>query len=63
MHCLASAIRNSMPIKEIGVVVGIHKKSSHYLARGSSAATLLLFHNIPIEFLSALLKHSKLRAF
>jgi len=49
-----------MPIKEIGVVVGIHKKRSHYLARGISATTLLLFHNIPMEIVSALLKHSKI---
>jgi len=51
-----------MPIKEIGVLVGIHKKRSHHPARRTFATTVLLFYNIPMEIVSALLKHSKISA-
>jgi len=49
-----------MPVKEIGVVIGIHKKRSHHLARRTYATTVLLFHDVSMEFLSALLGHSKM---
>ena len=45
-------------LKEIGVVIGIHKKMSHHLARRTFATTVLLFNDVPMEIVSALLGHS-----
>ena len=45
-------------LKEIGVVVGIHKKMSHHLARRAFSTTVLLFNDVPMEFLSTLLGHT-----
>jgi len=45
-------------LKEIGVVVGIQKKMSHHLARRTFATTVLLFNDVPMEIVSALLGHS-----
>ena len=44
--------------KEIGVVVAIHKKRLHHLARRTFATTVLLFNDVPMEIVSALLGHS-----
>ncbi len=45
-------------LKEIGVVVGIDKKMSHHLARRTFATTVLLFNDVPMEIVSALLGHA-----
>ena len=45
-------------LKEIGVVIGIDKKRSHHLARRTFATTVLLFNDVPMEIVSALLGHS-----
>ena len=45
-------------LKEIGVVIGIHKKMSHLLARRTFATTVLLFNDVPMEIVSALLGHA-----
>jgi site-specific recombinase XerD len=47
-------------LKEIGVVVGIDKKMSHHIARRTFATTVLLFNDVPMEIVSALLGHSKM---
>ena len=47
-------------VKEIAVVVCIHKKMSHHLARRTFATTVLLFNDVPMEIVSALLGHSKM---
>ena len=36
-------------LKEIGVVIGIHKKMSHHPARRTFATTVLLFNDVPME--------------
>ena len=45
-------------LKEIGVVIGIQKKMSHHLARRTFATTVLLFNDVPMEIVSALLGHA-----
>ena len=45
-------------LKEIGVVVGIQKKRLHHLARRTFATTVLLYNDVPMEIVSALLGHS-----
>ena len=45
-------------LKEIGVVVSIHKKRSHHLARRTFATTVLLYNDVPMEIVSTLLGHS-----
>ena len=44
--------------KEIGVVVSIQKKRLHHLARRTFATTVLLFNEVPMEIVSALLGHA-----
>ena len=39
-------------------MVGIHKKMSHHLARRTFATTVLLYNDVPMEIVSALLGHS-----
>jgi site-specific recombinase XerD len=45
-------------LKEITVVVGIQKKRSHHLARRTFTTTVLLFNDVPMEIVSALLGHA-----
>jgi len=45
-------------LKEIGVVIGIHKKRSHHLARRTFATTVLLYNDVPMEIVSTQLGHS-----
>ena len=45
-------------VKEIGVVVGIHKKRLHLLDRRTFATTVLLYNDVPMEIIPALLGHS-----
>jgi integrase len=45
-------------LKEIGVVVGIHKKRSYHPARMTFTTTVLLFNDVPMEIVSALLGHA-----
>jgi site-specific recombinase XerD len=39
-------------------VVSIHKKRLHHLARRTFATTVLLFNDVPMEIVSALLGHA-----
>lgn len=45
-------------LKEISEIVGIHKKLTHHTARKTFASTVLLYNDVPIEVVSALLGHS-----
>ncbi|MCW5518481.1 site-specific integrase [Aureitalea sp. L0-47] len=48
-------------LKEIADVVGITKKLTHHMARKTFASTVLLYNNVPMEIVSALLGHSSIR--
>ena len=48
-------------LKEIADVVGIEFNLTHHIARKTFASTVLLFNNVPIEIVSALLGHSKIQ--
>ena len=48
-------------LKEIGVIIGVNKKLTHHVARKTFATTVLLYNNVPMEIVSKLLGHSKMR--
>lgn len=45
-------------LREISEIVGISKKLTHHTARKTFASTILLYNDVPIEIVSALLGHS-----
>ena len=47
-------------IKEICEILGIEKKISHHIARKTFATTVLLYNDVPMEIVSALLGHSNI---
>ena len=57
---VTSNARFNAYLKEIADVVGIEKKLTHHVARRTFATTVLLFNNVPMEFVSELLGHSKM---
>jgi site-specific recombinase XerD len=48
-------------LKEIAEIVGIKKKISHHIARKTFATTVLLYNDVPLEVVSKLLGHAKMR--
>lgn len=48
-------------LKEIAEIVGIDKNITHHIARKTFATTILLYNNVPIEIVSKLLGHAKIR--
>ena len=47
-------------LKEIVEIVGINKKLTHHTARKTSATTILLYNDVPMEVVSKLLGHSSM---
>ena len=48
-------------IKEIAEIVGINKRLTHHTARKTFASTVLLYNDVPIEVVSALLGHASIK--
>ena len=47
-------------LKEISALLSIEKKLTHHIARKTSATTVLLYNNVPMEIVSDLLGHSNM---
>jgi len=47
-------------LKEISALLSIEKKLTHHIARKTSATTVLLYKNVPMEIVSDLLGHSNM---
>lgn len=62
-YCLPQISNQKMNsyLKEIGVIIGVNKKLTHHVARKTFATTVLLYNDVPLEVVSKLLGHAKMR--